>query len=122
MGRPRGSILFAYLPIMFQVIEQQDKDKKESILKQTSTTIGKGFELDENPPKDKTTNNLPSSVVPSEIVQDKAHEDVYFNPEDEVIVEDCCPKYVYKVMPCCNGDSKSPFWQVWNRHRLLGLK
>ena len=31
------------------------------------------------------------------------HEEVYYYPVDEVIVEDCCPASVYKKMPCCAG-------------------
>jgi voltage-gated sodium channel type II alpha len=57
----------------------------------------------------------------SDPLDEKFHEEVFYYPVDEVIVEDCCPAVVYRKMPCCLGDS-SPFWQVWNRHRLLGSK
>ena len=49
------------------------------------------------------------------------HEEVYYYPVDEVIVEDCCPASVYKKLPCCAGET-APFWQVWDRHRLLASK
>ena len=45
------------------------------------------------------------------------------DPESGIIVEDCCPDVIYRVMPCCDGDPDiSPFWQVWTEHRLLGNK
>ncbi len=56
-----------------------------------------------------------------DLLDEKHHEEVYYYPVDEVIVEDCCPAVVYRKMPCCNGET-APFWQVWNKHRLLGSK
>ena len=45
-------------------------------------------------------------------------EEVLYDPEDEVVVEDCCPKRCYTAMPCCLGDPDSPLWQEWTKHRL----
>ena len=47
---------------------------------------------------------------------------VFYDPVDEVVVEDCCPRFVYNTFPFCNGDAESPFWQVWSKHRLIGLR
>lgn len=55
-------------------------------------------------------------------VDDPQHEEVYYYPVEDVIVEDCCPAVIYRVMPCCYGDDNSPFWESWNRHRLLGSR
>lgn len=51
--------------------------------------------------------------------EDQTHEEFYYNPVDEIYVEDCCPVFVYRVMPCCAGNPASPFWQVWSHQRLL---
>ena len=51
--------------------------------------------------------------------------EIYYFPTEDggVVVEDCCPDVIYRVMPCCDGDPDiSPFWQVWAEHRLLGNK
>ena len=48
------------------------------------------------------------------------HAEVYFYPGDEV--QDCCPAVVYRVLPCLAGDESSPFWESWNRHRLIGSR
>ena len=53
---------------------------------------------------------------------DPQHEEIYYYPVEEVIVEDCCPAVIYRTFPCCVGDDNSPFWEAWNRHRLLGSR
>ena len=45
-------------------------------------------------------------------------EEVYYNPVDDVVVEDCCPQGCYKKLPCCAGDPDSPMWQEWHKQRL----
>jgi hypothetical protein len=44
--------------------------------------------------------------------------EVFIDPVDDVVVEDCCPEICYRLCPCCIGDPDSPFWQLWYRHRL----
>ncbi len=29
-------------------------------------------------------------------IEDQTHEDYYYNPIDEIFVEDCCPAFVYR--------------------------
>ncbi len=62
------------------------------------------------------------AVIQAECKEDKQEEEVFYTPTDEIVVEDCCPKRVYKLMPFCNGNPESPFWQVWSRHRLLTMR
>ena len=45
-------------------------------------------------------------------------EEALNDPFDDVVVEDCCPLVCYRVCPCCVGDTESPFWQLWYKHRL----
>ena len=45
-------------------------------------------------------------------------EEVYYNPVDDVVVEDCCPPSCYKAFPCCVGDPDAPMWQEWYKLRL----
>ena len=49
------------------------------------------------------------------------HEEVYYYPVDEVMVEDCCPASIYKKLPCCANDT-SVFWVNWNYQRLVASK
>ena len=53
---------------------------------------------------------------------EKNVEEIYYDPEDEVVVEDCCPQIFYRKFALCSGDPTSPFWQVWSKHRLLGSR
>ena len=48
----------------------------------------------------------------------KQLEEVFHDPVDEVVVEDCCYPVCYRTCPCCIGDAESPFWQLWYKHRL----
>ena len=48
----------------------------------------------------------------------KQLEEVFHDPVDEVVVEDCCYPWIYRTCPCCIGDAESPFWQLWYKHRL----
>ncbi len=48
----------------------------------------------------------------------KQLEEVFHDPVDEVVVEDCCYPICYRTCPCCIGDAESPFWQLWYKHRL----
>lgn len=81
--------------------------------------IGNGLDL-KVPLTEKTA--LPNNVVQANLVEDKPDEEMYYNPVNDVVVEDCCPPWFYKKFPSCSGDVESPFWQVWSRHRYLGLK
>ena len=49
------------------------------------------------------------------------HEEIYYYPVDEVMVEDCCPPSVYRKFPCCLNETE-PFWVVWDSHRLMASK
>ena len=63
------------------------------------------------------------SLPPAETTatsRDKVSEVIDYNPLEEIMVEDCCPDVVYRLIPFCNGDPEQPFWQVWSRHRLIG--
>ena len=84
----------------------------------TSTTLGKGFNLSTGM-VDSTKNGL---VVHAESIEEQKHEEVFFNPSDEVIVEDCCPRKINSSFEWLTRENDSTFWQVWSRHRLLGLK
>ena len=95
---------------------------KEEMIQNFKTQIGHDMNFDLPPvyPHNNTevesdTNN--TSSYPEEVF----HEEVYYYPVDEVIVEECCPAAVYRSMPCCAGETH-PFWQVWNKHRLLASK
>ena len=49
-------------------------------------------------------------------------EEVYYFPVDEIVVEPCCPNVIYRMIPWCNGNEKSPFWVVWDEQRLAGSR
>ena len=54
---------------------------------------------------------------------DSRHEEeVYYFPVDDIVVAPCCPDAIYRWIPWCNGDDHSPFWIVWDQHRLLGCR
>ena len=45
-------------------------------------------------------------------------DEIMYDPEEEIVVMDCCPPGCYRVCPCCIGDPDSLFWQLWYKHRL----
>jgi voltage-gated sodium channel type II alpha len=45
-------------------------------------------------------------------------DEVMYDPVDEIVVMDCCPARCYEVCPCCAGDSDSPLWHEWHKHRM----
>ena len=54
---------------------------------------------------------------------DAIEKSVYFTPQPEdVFVADCCPDVIYRLIPWCDGDKHSPFWIVWDEHRILGSR
>ena len=52
----------------------------------------------------------------------KQEKEIFFMPIGDVPVEDCCPDVVYYKIPWCRGNKYSPFWVVWDEHRMLGSK
>ena len=52
----------------------------------------------------------------------KQEKEIFFIPIGDVPVEDCCPDVIYNKIPWCEGDRHSPFWIVWDEHRMLGSK
>lgn len=40
------------------------------------------------------------------------------DPLDDITVEACCWEVCYRACPCCIGESDSPFWELWYKHRL----
>ncbi len=50
-------------------------------------------------------------------------EEVYYDPVDAVTVEDCCPRRLYRYLPCLEGKAKdSQFWREWHYYRLKGAR
>ena len=89
---------------------------KDEMMNNFQTKIGQNMDFD-LPPYNSEGNNEVAKSYPEEVF----HEEIFYYPVDEVIVEECCPASIYRAMPCCAGE-RAPFWQVWNKQRYKCLK
>ena len=95
---------------------QQKENCSESIHSGDSGWRRSKVRSKESPEHDKTTH---SASINSKYMEETVNvEEVFYDPVDEVVVDDCCPPVCYRVFPCCVDDPDSPFWQEWHKHRL----